>query len=140
MTNESKCAGISKKEREIQNFFQRYSLPHFGILLQTLFTFTFVTYQNIVFKHDKIKMIIWNCGKFVAFALLFPVLYTKGPTWIQFYTKFVIYYASLTISATICLPFTLLRPKDPRNLLWTNILMRKTATLLGKHNRILSLF
>ena len=70
----------------------------------------------------------------IGFSLLFPLLYTKGPSWVSFYTKFVIYYTSMTLSATVCLPFTLLRPKDPRNLLWTTYFMKKTAKLLGKYN------
>jgi len=59
------------------------------------------------------------------------VLYTRGPSWIQFYTKFFIYYASLTLSASLVLPFTIFRPKDPRNLLWPQSLMKQTASLLG---------
>ena len=68
---------------------------------------------------------------YVIFSLVFPVLYTRGPSWIQFYTKFLLYYASLTFSASLVLPFTLFRPKDPRNLLWTQSLMKQTASLLG---------
>ena len=76
---------------------------------------------------------VLSCEEFgyVIFSLVFPVLYTRGPAWIQFYTKFFLYYASLTLSASVVLPFTVFRPKDPRNLLWPQYLMRQTASLLG---------
>ena len=67
----------------------------------------------------------------VVFSLVFPVIYTKGPPWVSFYTKFVTYYASLTFCASMTLPLTLLRPKDPRNLLWPNRLLKMTTALLG---------
>ena len=49
----------------------------------------------------------------------------------SYYTKFVIYYASLTLTSSVILPFSLLRPKDSRNLLWSNRLMKMTSALLG---------
>ena len=76
---------------------------------------------------------VLNCEQvgYVVFSLVYPLFYTKGPTWLQFYTKFILYYASLTISATVVLPFTVFRPKDPRNLLWPQYLMKYTASYLG---------
>ena len=76
---------------------------------------------------------LFNCEEIgtLAFALLFPVIYTKGPSWVSYYTKFVIYYASLTLTSSVILPFSLLRPKDSRNLLWSNRLMKMTSALLG---------
>jgi len=74
------------------------------------------------------------CGNrvgLVAFSLFFPVLYTKGPNWVSYYTKFVLYYGSLTLIASLCLPLTIFRPRDPRNLLLVSAFMRRVATLLG---------
>lgn len=84
-------------------------------------------------------MIALLSNELVAFALIFPVLYTKGPSWIAYYTKFILYYTSLTISSSICLPLTLLRPKDPRNMLWLTSTMRATASLLGLRISIVDL-
>ena len=74
-----------------------------------------------------------SCERFgaIVVALVFPLLYTKGPSWISFYTKFIIYYGSLTTIATVTLPLTLFRPFNPRNLIWVSAYMRKTAQLLG---------
>merc|ERR1739836_67463 len=83
--------------------------------------------------HYLLVAMVLSCEEFgyVIFSLVFPVLYTRGPPWVQFYTKFFLYYASLTLSASVVLPFTVFRPKDPRNLLWPQYLMRQTASLLG---------
>lgn len=67
----------------------------------------------------------------VAVGLIFPVVYCKGPSWVSYYTKFAIYYASLTVSATLVLPLAILRPKDSRNLLLPRYLLKATAKLLG---------
>ena len=97
-------------------------------------TFTFYFFLCSQKKICQITMLDTEELATIGFSLLFPLLYTKGPSWVSFYTKFVIYYTSMTLSATVCLPFTLLRPKDPRNLLWTTYFMKKTAKLLGKYN------
>jgi hypothetical protein len=76
----------------------------------------------------------------VASCLIFPVLYTRGPSWIAYYTKFGFYYISLTVSASLMIPFAVLRPKDTRNLLWSNLFMRGTAKLLGLDWQIVNEF
>ena len=67
----------------------------------------------------------------LGFCFIFPLVYTRGPSCVVYYTKFTLYYISLTFISTVCLPLTLFRPRDTRNLLWPGLFLKCTARLLG---------
>ena len=67
----------------------------------------------------------------LAVCIIFPWLYTRGPSSVSYYTKYAIYYVSLTLSTTICLPLTLFRPRDTRNMLFGKYFLKATTKLLG---------
>ena len=67
----------------------------------------------------------------LGFCFIFPFFYTRGPSCVVYYTKFTLYYISLTFISTICLPLTLFRPRDTRNLLWPGRFLKCTTQFLG---------
>ena len=67
----------------------------------------------------------------LGFCFIFPLVYTRGPSCVVYYTKFTLYYISLTFISTICLPLTLFRPRDTRNLLWPGRFLKCTTQFLG---------
>ena len=61
-----------------------------------------------------------SIGILVASSLTFPILYTKGPSFISYYFKFGVYYLSLCLLTVLYLPYIVLRGRtseDPDFLL-----------------------
>ena len=67
----------------------------------------------------------------LGLCFIFPLVYTRGPSCVVYYTKFTLYYVSLTFISTFCLPLTLFRPRDTRNLLWPGRFLKFTTQFLG---------
>ncbi len=66
----------------------------------------------------------------LPFLVILP-LYTKGPSWFSYYTKFFVYYLILTLHASLCIPIAAIWPKNSKNLLLTSKAMEWTSYLIG---------